>query len=91
MKWYQPIQDWSHRDTSISQNGYKLIWIPEHPKAFAGGWYYEHVVIVEKKLNRVLRYGETVHHIDENKTNNIIKNLFVCSRHQHNKAHRLVA
>lgn len=88
MKWYQPIQSWHQRKTSISTNGYVLVWVPEHPKAFAGGWYYEHVLVVEKKINRVLHQGETIHHIDEDKTNNNMYNLFVCSRSQHNKAHR---
>jgi hypothetical protein len=91
MEWYQPIQDWGHRKTTISYNGYVLVWVPEHPKSFGGGWYYEHVLVAEKIMNRILRKDETVHHIDEDKTNNISFNLFVCCRRQHNKAHRLSA
>jgi hypothetical protein len=91
MKWYQPIQSWHQRKTSISENGYILVWVPEHPKAFSGGWYYEHVLVVEKIYNRILSKGETIHHIDENKTNNNYYNLFVCYRKQHDKAHRQAA
>lgn len=89
MKWYQPIQSWHQRDREISSNGYVLIWVPEHPKSFSGGWYYEHVLVIEKSLNRLIKFNETIHHIDEDKTNNQSYNLFLCSRHQHDKAHRV--
>lgn len=89
MKWYQPIQSWHQRDRDISYNGYILIWVPEHPKSFSGGWYYEHVLVVEKSLNRLIKHNETIHHIDEDKRNNQSYNLFLCSRYQHDKAHRV--
>jgi len=91
MKWYQPIQGWHQRKTSISNNGYVLVWVPEHPKAFAGGWYYEHILVVERIINRLVYAGETIHHIDGNKKNNKEKNLFLCHRKQHDKAHRVAA
>jgi len=49
----------------ISRNGYILVWVPEHPKAFAGGWYYEHVLVIEKEMDRMVKTNETIHHIDE--------------------------
>ncbi len=91
MKWYQPIQNWSHRSINISTNGYVLVWVPEHPKAFSGGWYYEHILVIERIINRMIYCGETIHHIDGDKSNNNLNNLFLCHRKQHDKAHRIAA
>jgi hypothetical protein len=83
---YTPIRVWTKRDRRISREGYVLIRVPEHPKAFRG-FYYEHRLIVEKQLNRVIEDWETIHHINKDKTDNRLVNLFLCSRIEHNKAH----
>jgi len=83
---YQPINAWNKRDRKISREGYMLVKVAEHPKSFKG-WYYEHRLIIEKQINRVLDDWETVHHINENKIDNRLINLFLCSRIEHNKAH----
>jgi hypothetical protein len=48
---------------------------------------YQHIIVVEKHMGRKLYTWETVHHINEIKTDNHIDNLFVCSRQEHDKAH----
>jgi hypothetical protein len=83
---YQPINAWNKRDRKISREGYMLVKVAEHPKSFKG-WYYEHRLIIEKQINRVLDDWETVHHINEDKIDNRLINLFLCSRIEHNKAH----
>lgn len=83
---YQPIRFWTKHDRKIGKEGYVLIKVPEHPKNF-NGWYYEHRLIIEKKFNRVIEDWETVHHINHDKTDNRLINLFLCSRIEHNKAH----
>jgi hypothetical protein len=83
---YSPIRVWTKRDRKISRDGYLLIKVPEHPKSFKG-FYYEHRLIVEKQINRVLDDWETIHHINEDKIDNRLVNLFLCSRIEHNKAH----
>lgn len=83
---YTPIRVWTKRDRRISREGYVLIRVPEHPKAFRG-FYYEHRLMVEKQLNRVIEDWETIHHINKDKTDNRLINLFLCSRIEHNKAH----
>ena len=83
---YTPIKAWTKRDRKTTYNGYLLIKVPEHPKSFMG-WYYEHRLIMEKQINRVLEDWETIHHINENKKDNRLINLFLCSRKEHNKAH----
>lgn len=83
---YQPMQSWTKRSKK-NYDGYVIVQIPEHPKAF-NGWYYEHRLVIEKDLDRILEDWETVHHINENKQDNSIENLFLCTRMQHNKAHK---
>lgn len=83
---YSPIKSWTKRDRKVGKEGYVLIKIPEHPKSFRG-WYYEHRLIMEKEIDRVLQDWETIHHINEIKIDNRLINLFLCSRIEHNKAH----
>lgn len=83
---YPPISKWDNRARDINPNGYVLVWVPEHPKSFCGGWYYEHRLVVERQLKRVLETWETVHHINEVKTDNFEDNLFCCTRQEHDYA-----
>lgn len=47
-----------------------------------------HILVAEKTLNRKLKKGEVVHHIDENKHNNLIENLAILpSQAFHAKVH----
>lgn len=86
---YLPIQQWKKRDIKLHPKGYVMVKVPEHPKAFRGGWYYEHRLVMERELGRVLLTHETVHHLNEVKTDNREVNLFVCTRKEHDHAHAL--
>jgi hypothetical protein len=72
----------------INENGYVLVYAPFHPKSFGGGWYYLHRMIIECQVNRVLQSWETVHHISENKEDCSLRNLFACSRQEHDKVNK---
>lgn len=73
----------------IYMNGYKKILMKNHPKACKNGYVYEHTLIMEKETMRSLRPEEDVHHIDENKENNNINNLYLCKDYgEHMKIHR---
>ena len=58
------------------KKGYRLILMPEHPRASKHtGYVLEHLVVMEKKLGRPLKKGEVVHHKEEPKSNNHPDNL----------------
>jgi len=48
----------------------------------------EHIEKVENKIKRELKLGEIIHHIDCNKENNLLSNLFLCSKSEHGKIHK---
>lgn len=83
---YIPIRNWHNRKRMLSSDGYVLIHAPDHPKNF-NGWYYEHRMVCEAHLGRMLQSDETVHHIGL-KTDNSYKNLFVCSWQEHERLNR---
>ena len=72
-------------ETKLNENGYVLVFAPWHPKNFGGGWYYLHRIVVEYQVGRVLRSWETVHHLSEDKQDCTLKNLFACTRTEHDK------
>lgn len=41
----------------------------------------EHVYVMGQKLGRPLKKGETIHHVDLDKTNNVIENLWLAESH----------
>ena len=88
---YSPIKEWHDRELKFDTRGYILVMVPEHPKSFRGGWYYEHRLVSERSIGRVLFSDETCHHLNEDKFDNREINLFVCTRKEHNKAHALTA
>ncbi len=70
-----------------TMNGYKMLYRPEHPSAMESGWIYEHIYIVEKYNNIILKDNEVVHHLDGCKENNRLSNLVVLDRAAHVKIH----
>lgn len=61
------------------QNGYILKLIPIEERLTTKRYIYEHRYVMEKHLGRYLTKEETVHHLNEIKTDNRIKNLILCS------------
>lgn len=72
-------------------NGYIVVLKPDHHRAMSGkrweGMVYEHVLVAERNIGRLLRDDEEVHHLDGNRSNNASWNLLVLSKSQHAKLH----
>jgi hypothetical protein len=84
---YKIIHDWERKEKRVDKRGYVRVLLPYHPRSFSGGWVYEHRLVLERELGRLLKRGEQVHHISENKQDNSPENLFLCRNDQHLRAH----
>jgi len=50
----------------------------------------KHRYVMEQHIGRALMPSEIVHHIDEDKLNNSINNLQICTRSEHNRIHNFL-
>jgi hypothetical protein len=70
------------------KRGYIRVFYPEHPKANISGYVYEHILVAEVALGKLLPDGAAVHHFNENRGDNNNINLIVCdSKSYHNLLH----
>lgn len=73
----------------IYDKGRKLIYSPNHPNPdFLKKYCYEYKLIIENRLGRYLKKGEIVHHINNDVSDNRIKNLRVMTQKEHINLHR---
>ncbi len=82
----QPVGDKSPQWRGGLNNGYQMVyWRDSSGKACKDR---EHRIVLRQALGRPLSSTEKVHHVDMVKTNNRIKNLFLCSsERQHQNVH----
>lgn len=69
-------------------DGYVLVHSPGHPRGH-NGYVYEHILVAEKALGRMLSARAQVHHVDHDRKNNAGGNLVICEdRSYHALLHR---
>jgi hypothetical protein len=73
----------------VSKGDYMYAVVPEHPNATSLGYVFEHRVVVENHLKRLLTVDEIVHHKNGEKKDNRIENLEVMDRIEHVRMHAL--
>lgn len=71
----------------LTTAGYAYIWMPTHPRANKQGYIFEHIVVAEKKIGRLLLPGELIHHENEIRSDNRPENLHVWTKQQHQQHH----
>lgn len=71
--------NWNGQKIEVKHGKISAILIPkkDHPNANAQGYVYEHRIIMEESIGRLLTDKEVVHHIDLDPTNNNIDNLIL--------------
>jgi hypothetical protein len=71
------------------QNGYIVVFMPDHPYADCKGYVYEHRLVAEQKIGRYLKPNEVVHHINGDTAYNHPDNLMVFKNQgEHSKYHK---
>lgn len=73
----------------IDAHGYVMIYVggPSNIKTKWDAYKKEHVVVMEKHLQRKINRNENIHHIDGDKQNNKIENLQITTSKEHRDAH----
>ena len=65
--------------------GYVMVYMPEHLQATKAGYVREHRLVMEEHLGRLLLEDEIVHHKDGNTRNNVVDNLEVMKKVEHDR------
>lgn len=71
------------RPARLDQHGYVLVYEPTHPNRSMKGWQYEHRLVAEAALGRLLTSAEAVHHVNGVKNDNDPTNLVVMDGTDH--------
>lgn len=73
----------------MGTHGYMWVTAKDHPYVTKRGTIREHRLVMEKKVGRYLKPGESVHHINEIKHDNRPENLMLfSSESDHQKYHQ---
>lgn len=65
-----------------------MLYRPEHPNAKKNGYISQHRFVMSNHLGRTLLRTEEVHHKNENRSDNRLRNLQLCSHAEHRRLHK---
>ena len=72
----------------VIKTGYPVLHLPDHLRASAVGYVFKHILEWEKVWGYLPKRGEPIHHIDLDRKNYNIDNLYMFANgSQHQKAH----
>jgi hypothetical protein len=71
----------------VRKGDYNYALVKNHPNATKTGYVLEHRIIMENHLGRILNPNELVHHKNGNKLQNVIENLEIMMRGEHERFH----
>ena len=74
------------RHGEVLKTGYPAYHLPSHPRASNVGYVYKHILEMEKHLGYLPPKTEPIHHIDLDRTNYHISNLYPTKSHSHHQA-----
>lgn len=77
-----PVRPDAKPGNRTDKHGYKLIWVPDHPRCNSDGRVQEHRLVMEAHIGRHLLPTENVHHKNGIRGDNRIENLELWSRSQ---------
>lgn len=69
------------------QDGYIVVYFPDHPRSTKDGYIMEHVLVMECLIGRHLRDDECVHHKNHIKDDNRKENLQLMTKSEHMSLH----
>jgi len=76
------------RNGEVIKTGYPVTHLPGHPRASAAGYVFKHILEVERQTGKLPSRGQPIHHIDLDRLNYKIENLYQCKSYsEHQKAH----
>lgn len=82
-----PGPPWEVQRVVLTGHNYLYAYVPEHPKATKTGYVYEHRIVMENALGRMLTDDEIVHHKNHDGRDNRLDNLALKSRSSHASLH----
>lgn len=75
-------------NVKVFRSGYPVTFKPKHPRRNHLGYVFDHILEWEKETGYVPKFPESIHHIDLDRKNSNIENLYLFKNHKyHTDAH----